>query len=226
MTGANPEPGRPVRVWDRPTRVFHWVLVVLFIVCYVSGDRGRFDIHIVAGQALLILVVARIIWGFVGSDTARFRHFLRPLGETMAHVRSLGERRPGHDAGHNPLGGLSVVAMLFVLVIHTASGLFAVDVDGWNEGPLSHVVSYEAARSASGVHAVTVDILLVLVALHVAAVGFHWLYKRDNLILPMVTGRKHLPAERDAPRLAPDLLALAALAVAASVVLGVLSLAG
>ena len=109
---TNPESGRPVRVWDRPTRVFHWVLVVLFIVCYVSGDRGRFDIHIVAGQALLILVVARIIWGFVGSDTARFRHFLRPPGEAMAHVRTLGERRPGHDVGHNPLGGLSVVAML------------------------------------------------------------------------------------------------------------------
>ena len=77
---------------------------------------------------------------------------------------------------------------------------------GGTKGPLSHVVSYEAARNASGVHAVTVDILLVLVAFHVAAVGFHWLYKRDNLILPMVTGRKRLPAERDAPRLAPDLL--------------------
>ncbi|MDE0416051.1 MAG: cytochrome b/b6 domain-containing protein [bacterium] len=226
MTGADPEPGRQVRVWDRPTRVFHWVLVVLFIVCYVSGDRGRFDIHVIAGQALLILVVARIIWGFVGSDTARFRHFLRPVGEIVAHVRSLGERRPGHDAGHNPLGGLSVALMLFVLVVHMVSGLFAVDVDGWNEGPLSHVVSYEAARNASGVHAVTVDILLVLVALHVAAVGFHWLYKRDNLVLPMVTGRKRLPPEREALRLVPDLYALAALAVAASAVLGVVSLAG
>lgn len=226
MTDANPEPGPPVRVWDRPTRVFHWALVALFIVCYVSGDRGRFDIHIVAGQALLILVVARIIWGFFGSDTARFRHFLRSPGEIMAHVRCLGERRPGYDTGHNPLGGLSVFLMLFFLVVHPVSGLFAVDVDGWNEGPLSHVVSYEAARNASGVHAVTADILLVLVALHVTAVGFHWLYKRDNLILPMVTGRKHLPPEREAPRLVPDLFALAALAVAASVVLGVLSLAG
>ena len=226
MTDANPERGRPVRIWDRPTRVFHWVLVVLFIVCYVSGDRGRFDIHIIAGQALLILVLARIIWGFVGSDTARFRHFLRPMGEVMAHVRSLGERQPGHDTGHNPLGGLSVVLMLSVLVIHAGSGLFAVDVDGWNEGPLSHVVSYEAARNAAGVHAVTVDILLVLVALHVAAVAFHWLYRRDNLILPMVTGRKHLPPGHDVPRLAPDLRALATLGVAALVVLGVLALAG
>lgn len=223
---TNPAPGRLVRIWDRPTRVFHWVLVVLFVVCYVSGDRGRFDIHILAGQALLILVVARIIWGFVGSDTARFRRFLRPPGEIMAHIRSLGERRPGHDTGHNPLGGLSVVLMLAVLVIHTGSGLFAVDVDGWNEGPLSHIVSYEAARSASGVHAVTVDILLVLVALHVAAVGFHWLYKRDNLVLPMVTGRKHLPPGCDVPRLAPDLVALVTLAVAASVVLGVLEIVG
>ncbi len=226
VTGADPKPGRPVCVWDRPTRVFHWVLVVLFVVCYVSGDRGRFDIHIMAGEALLILVVARIIWGFVGSDTARFRHFLRPPGEIMAHVRSLGERRPGHEVGHNPLGGLSVVLMLFLLVIHTGSGLLAVDVDGWNEGPLSHLVSYEAARSASAVHAITVDMLLVLVALHVAAVGFHWLYRRDNLIGPMVTGRKRLPPQREAPRLVADIRALAALAIAAAVVCAVLSLAG
>ncbi len=225
MTGPNPEPGRPVRIWDRPTRVFHWVLVVLFIVCYVSGDRGRFDIHIMAGQALLILVVARIIWGFTGSATARFRQFLRPPGMILAHVRSLGERRPGHDSGHNPLGGLSVVLMLSVLVIHTGSGLFAVDVDGWNEGPLSHLVSYEAARNASGVHAVTVDVLLALVALHLAAVGFHWVYKRDNLIGPMVTGRKRLPPGHDVPRFVPDLWALVTLAVAASVVLGALSFA-
>ena len=71
---------RPVPVWDRPTRVFHWVLVLLFVVCYVSADQGRFDIHVVAVQALLILVVARIAWGFLGSDTALFRNFLRSPG--------------------------------------------------------------------------------------------------------------------------------------------------
>ena len=226
VPGADPEPGHLVRVWDRPTRVFHWVLVVLFIVCYVSGDRGRFDIHIIAGQALLILVVARIVWGFVGSDTARFRHFLRPAHEIVAHVRSLGERRPGHEVGHNPLGGLAVVLMLSLLVIHACSGLFAADVDGWNEGPLSHLVSYEAARNASAAHAITVDVLLVLVAFHIAAVAFYWLYRRDNLIGPMVTGRKHLPRHRMAPRLVADTRALAALAIAASLVFAVLWLAG
>ena len=94
-----------VRIWDRPTRIFHWVLVVLVVVCYLSGDNGRFDIHIPAGQALLVLVFARVLWGFVGSEPSRFRAFVRPLGEIAAHVRTLGKRVPGHHSGHNPLGG-------------------------------------------------------------------------------------------------------------------------
>ena len=102
----NGNSGRMVRVWDRPTRVFHWVLVVLFVVCYVSGDQGRFDIHIPAGQALMILIVARIAWGFFGSQTARFRSFVRPVREIISHIHSMKDRRPDHYGGHNPLGGL------------------------------------------------------------------------------------------------------------------------
>lgn len=221
----NRNSGRTVRIWDRPTRMFHWVLVVLFAVCYFSGDQGRFDIHIPAGQALMILVVARIAWGFFGSQTARFRSFVRPAGEIVSHVRSLKDRRPGHHGGHNPLGGLSVVMMLVVLMVHTVAGLFAADVDGLHEGPLSFAVSYGTARDASAIHWFTVNVMLALVALHVAAVIFHHVYKRENLIGPMVTGRGHIGPGRDASGFIADGRAVIVLILSVVIVLGAIELA-
>ena len=217
---------REVRIWDLPTRIFHWVLVALVVVCYLSGDNGRFDIHIPAGQALLVLVFARVLWGFVGSEPSRFRAFVRPVREIAAYVRTLGKRAPGHHPGHNPLGGLSVVAMLAVLLLQAGLGIFAVDVDGYNEGPLSFLVSYDAAREAAELHGDVVDVLLVLVGLHLAAILFYRLWKRERLVKPMVTGRATLPADgRPAPRLVSAWRALLVLAIAAAVILGGIELA-
>ena len=217
---------REVRIWDLPTRIFHWVLVALVVVCYLSGDNGRFDIHIPAGQALLVLVFARVLWGFVGSEPSRFRAFVRPVGEIVAYARTLGKRAPGHHPGHNPLGGLSVVAMLAVLLLQAGLGMFAVDVDGLHEGPLSFLVSYDAAREAAELHEDVVDVLLVLVGLHVAAILFYRVFKRERLVKPMVTGRATLPAAgRPPPRLVSAWRALLVLAIAAAVILGGIELA-
>ena len=216
---------KEARVWDRPTRIFHWVLVLLVVVCYLSGRNGRFDIHIPAGQALLVLVAARIIWGFAGSASSRFRAFIRPVREIAAYLPTLLRREPDGRAGHNPLGGLSVAAMLLVLIVQAGLGLFAVDVDGLYDGPLSFLVSYDAAREAAELHAVVVDALLILVGLHIAAVLFHLLYKRENLTRAMLTGRGRLAEGQAPPRLAPEWRALLALALAAAVVLGGIELA-
>ena len=207
-------------VWDRPTRIFHWVLVVLVVVCYLSGRNGRFDIHIPAGQALLVLVAARVLWGFAGSSSSRFRSFIRPVREIAAYLPTLRRREPDGRAGHNPLGGLSVVAMLLVLAVQAGLGLFAVDVDGLNDGPLSFLVSYDAAREAAELHAMVVDGLLILVGLHLAAVLFHLLYKRENLTGAMLTGRARLAEGRTPPRLVSEWRALLVLALAAAAVLG------
>ena len=212
---------REAPVWDRPTRVFHWVLVVLVVVCYLSGRNGRFDIHIPAGQALLVLVAARILWGFAGSASSRFRAFIRPVREIAAYLPTLVRREPDGRAGHNPLGGLSVVAMLLVLVVQASLGLFAVDVDGLNDGPLSFLVSYDAAREAAELHAMVVDGLLILVGLHIAAVLFHLLYKRENLTKAMLTGRGRLAAGQTPPRLVSDRRALLVLVLAAAVLGGI-----
>ena len=228
MKGEDGRAGGPreVRIWDLPTRIFHWVLVVLVVVCYLSGDNGRFDIHIPAGQALLVLVFARVLWGFVGSEPSRFRAFVRPVREIAAYVRTLGKRASGHHPGHNPLGGLSVVAMLAVLLLQAGLGIFAVDVDGLHEGPLSFLVSYDAAREAAELHGDVVDVLLVLVGLHLAAILFYRLFKREKLVKPMVTGRATLPADgRPAPRLVSAWRALLVLAVAAALILGGIELA-
>ena len=215
-----------VRIWDLPTRIFHWVLAVLVVVCYLSGDNGRFDIHIPAGQALLVLVLARVLWGFAGSEPSRFRAFVRPPREIAAYVRTLGKRAPGHHPGHNPLGGLSVVAMLAVLLLQAGLGIFAVDVDGFNEGPLSFLVSYDAAREAAELHGDVVDLLLILVGLHLAAILFYRVFKREKLVKPMVTGWASLPAgDQPAPRLVSDWRALLVLAIAAAVILGGFELA-
>ena len=217
---------RKVRIWDLPTRIFHWVLVVLVVVCYLSGDNGRFDIHIPAGQALLVLVAARIVWGFVGSEPSRFRAFIRPLREIAANVRTLGRRAPGHHLGHNPLGGLSVVAMLLVLLLQAGLGVFAVDVDGLYEGPLSFLVSYDAAREAAELHGDVVDVLLVLVGLHLLAILFYRLFKREKLVKPMVTGWAAFPlGDRPAPRFVSAWRGLLVLAIAAVAILGAFELA-
>ena len=218
---------REVRVWDRPTRIFHWVLVVLVVVCYLSGRNGRFDVHIPAGQALLVLVLARVLWGFVGSEPSRFRAFVRPVREIAAYVRTLGKRAPGYHPGHSSLGGLSVVAMLLVLLLQAGLGIFAVDVDGLYEGPLSFLVSYDAAREAAELHGYyVVDVLLVLVGLHLAAIVFYRVYKREKLVRSMVTGRASVRlGDRPPPRLVSDWRGVLVLAVAAAVVLGGIELA-
>ena len=207
-------------VWDRPTRIFHWVLVVLVVVCYLSGRNGRFDIHIPAGQALLVLVAARILWGFAGSASSRFRSFVRPVREIAAYLPTMLRREPDGRAGHNPLGGLSVVAMLLVLAVQASLGLFAVDVDGLNDGPLSFLVSYDAAREAAELHAMVVDAILILVGLHVLAVLFHLLYKRENLTRAMLTGRGRLEGGPAPPHMVSEWRALLVLALAAVAVLG------
>lgn len=174
-------PGIPV--WDVPTRLFHWLLVVLFAFSWYSAENGLMDWHRRSGLSLLALVGFRLVWGFVGGSTARFAHFVRGPGAVLQHLR-------GAPAaiGHNPVGALSVLALLALLVLQIVAGLYAVDVDGLESGPLSDFVSFEAGRQAARIHHLCFDGLLVLVVLHVVAIAVYRLRGR-NLVLPMLTGR-------------------------------------
>ena len=207
---------KTVNVWDLPTRLFHWTLVVLMIIQWWSAENSdTMDWHLRGGYVVLTLVLFRLIWGFMGSDTARFSDFLRGPGAALAYVKALVRGETPLYLGHNPMGGWSIVALLTLLLIQTGTGLFAND-DILIEGPLYDWVSKSASDWLTTVHKLNFNLLLLVIAVHISAVLFYLLVKRENLIHPMLSGRKHLSPEREglAPRLVNPWLGLAALLVA------------
>ncbi len=180
------EPGAPV--WDLPIRLFHWLIVLLIAVSWWSAETSADRVHFWSGYTLLFLLLFRILWGFFGSSTARFATFVRSPAAVLAYIRG-GQVR---EAGHTPLGGLSVVAMLLALLVQLTAGLIQIDEDDFVEGPLSGLVSYDLALLAHDVHEVNFNVLLALIALHLLAIGYYRVRGR-SLVRPMVTGRAKLP---------------------------------
>ena len=201
-----------VRVWDLPTRLFHWLLVILFGVSWWSAENRAMEWHVLSGTVLLGLVFFRLIWGLVGGSTARFASFVRRPRRVAAYLRG----SETAALGHNPLGGYSVIAMLLLLCVQIGTGLFATDIDGLDSGPLAYLVSFDQGRSAAEVHDAAFNVLLTLVGLHVLAIAFYVVIRRRNLVRPMVTGTRrdeHCPEGALVPA-RPLVLVLAALAAA------------
>lgn len=190
---------RRLRVWDGPTRLFHWLLVGLIAAAWWTAENEDLIWHYRIGFAVLILVVFRLIWGLIGGSTARFSSFVRGPRAIAAYLRGTAP----HDVGHNPLGALSVLALIGMVAAVTGLGLFATDDDGIDPGPLAHLVSIDAADAAQELHEVGFNILLGLVALHVAAILYYWLFKRDNLLAPMLSGSREAPDGTEPMRPAP-----------------------
>ncbi|MGE0725650.1 MAG: cytochrome b/b6 domain-containing protein [Alphaproteobacteria bacterium] len=209
-----------VRIWDGAVRLVHWAIVVAFATSWISVRNGWMEVHLWSGYAMLTLVVFRIIWGFVGSDTARFAAFVRGPGACIAYLRAFLSRRPSHWPGHSPIGALSVVALLALLLAQTLLGLFAIDTDALNSGPLAHLVSFETGRMLTEWHGWIFEALKILAAVHIAAVVYYLIAKGENLIVPMLHGDKRLPsgAGTMAPRIARPILAAALFGVVAVLV--------
>ncbi len=194
-----------IRVWDIPVRLFHWLLVLLVIALFVTGKLGGnwLEWHQRAGVGVIGLVLFRVIWGFVGSTHARFASFLRGPSAVFAYVKNLRQRPLPHDIGHNPMGALSVVAMLLVLLAQAVLGLFAND-DIMLEGPYARLVSKETSDFLTKLHKLNADVIIGLVCLHLAAIAFAYFYKKENLVKPMFTGEK--ASDSDAiPSIAPPI---------------------
>lgn len=187
---SGPSPAR-VRVWDVPTRLVHWSIVLCFIVSWRTGEHGPMDLHRWSGYVLFGLVFFRLYWGIFGSSTARFAGFLRGPSTVMDYVRG----RWTAIAGHNPLGALSVFVLLALLVAQVTLGLFSVDVDGIESGPLSLYVSFEAGRLAARWHERVFDLLLWFAGLHVLAVLVYVFVKKQNLLGAMLHGRREYPTQ-------------------------------
>jgi cytochrome b len=188
MAGSSDAPTIRARLWDGPTRIVHWSLVALIGFAWWAGETHHMDWHRMAGYGVLGLLVFRLAWGFVGSGTARFANFVRAPAATLAYVRTLPSRAHADSHGHNPLGALSVLAILAALIVQVVSGLFTVDIDGLESGPLSDRVSFDTGRLFAKWHHQSFTALEVLVVLHIAAIIFYAVYKRADLVGPMVTG--------------------------------------
>lgn len=206
------------RVWDLPLRLFHWLLVALVGFSWWSGENHQMDWHRLSGYCVLGLLLFRLWWGFVGSRTARFGQFVRGPGAVLSYARTLGNRSRHAADGHNPLGGWSAMAMLLALAALVTAGLFSIDVDGIESGPLSDYISFDAGRTASELHETAFNVVLGLVGLHIIAIVFYLGYKRLNLVAPMITGRRaSSPAEQAEDVRWSPVLALVGLAAAAAI---------
>lgn len=194
-------PHRVITVWDLPTRLFHWTLALLFVGLVVSGNRGDDALtwHMRMGSAVLALLLFRAAWGLAGSTYARFDSFVLAPRAALAFGRRLLTREPTNPPGHNPLASWNVVLILVALVVQAVSGLFTSD-DITTEGPFAALVSEEAIEAWSRVHHRNIIALYALVALHVLAVLFHVLVKRENVLTPMLTGRRKVDEATAAPR--------------------------
>lgn len=219
---------RKIRVWDAPTRLFHWLLTVAVIALVVTANVGgsAMDWHFWLGYTVLALLFFRLAWGVFGGHWSRFRSFLYPPQEVLRYLR--GQTSQEDRVGHNPVGALSVYIFLAVLMLQAVSGLFS-DDEIFTTGPFAHLVSGEWVSTATWWHTdVGQYILMALVAIHVSSILFYWFKKKQNLLTPMLTGDKLLdfPAPSSADSASDRIRALFIFAACAGIILGALKWLG
>jgi cytochrome b len=185
---------RTTRIWDLPTRIFHWILSLLIVGLVVSGNIGGNAMvwHFRFGYGVFSLLLFRIFWGLIGGHWSRFSSFLYAPSTVLAYLR--GAYRPEYNAGHSPLGALSVFALLIFLIAQVAAGLLSDDEIAF-AGPLTGFVSSDTVRLATSYHTEIGKLILIgLVVTHVVAIFFYRLKRKDDLIRPMICGDKEVPA--------------------------------
>mgnify|MGYP006142930851 FL=1 len=215
-----------VRVWDLPTRLFHWALVVCVIGQIITANVGGnwMNWHLRLGYTVLTLLLFRLVWGFVGGHWSRFSSFLYGPTAVLNYLR--GQARPEHRVGHNPLGAFSVFGLLTILLLQVGSGLFSDDEIAFT-GPLVGLVSGEAVSLATSYHKnVGKFIVLALVVLHLLAIGYYRIAKKEDLVRPMIVGDKQVATPVSSARDSAQsrLLALGVLCLCALVVYGLVDL--
>lgn len=192
-------------IWDLPLRIFHWCFVLtIFGAWYTSEQEGELiDLHIQLGYVALSLLIFRILWGIIGSKHARFLSFIPSPKILMQYLKTSKKRvntstKKKDGAGHNPLGALMVVLMITLISLQAVSGLFISD-DVFSSGPYYGSLSKEFEQVMSFLHHNTFDFMIAAIVLHLTAIAYYWRIKKQNLILPMITGKKpaHLVSEAD-----------------------------
>ncbi|MGI9415984.1 MAG: cytochrome b/b6 domain-containing protein [Hyphomicrobiales bacterium] len=188
------------KIWDLPTRIFHWALVIVVCTGWYLGQFGPFlkTWHIYCGYTVGALLVFRLIWGFAGGRASRFASFIHGPRAILGYMAHMFRRVPSHWPGHNPMGGWSAIAMLVSLMVQVGTGLFT-DDDIANSGPFAAYVGKELRGELTALHHLNSKLILALVVLHVAVIVFYRLWKHENLVRPMITGWKAVKPKTDAP---------------------------
>jgi cytochrome b len=190
---------KKIRVWDLPIRLFHWILVLLIAISIITQQIGgnAMDWHFRSGYAVLALIAFRLIWGLVGTRYARFSNFIHGPSTIAAYSRGASDGSGEKYHGHNPVGSLSVFALLGVILVQAVSGLFAND-DIASEGPLVKFISKDLSDKFTWFHTeVSASVIYFLIGLHIAAIVYYYFSKKQNLVKPMITGDKEIDV--DAP---------------------------
>jgi cytochrome b len=205
-----------VKVWDPWVRLTHWAIAVLVPFSWWTAETSRFDLHFRSGYAILALVLFRLLWGFVGSDTARFTRFVRGPVAAFRHLAHLVRRDAPVEAGHNAAGALMVLVLLGLLLVQATAGLFADDAI-MTRGPLARRVGEAWSDLATRIHLRVFWAIVACVALHILAVLAYRVLLGRNLVKPMLTGRMEAPGLA-APRMGSNMLAAILLAACCGLV--------
>jgi cytochrome b len=190
-----------VRVWDVPVRLFHWLIVALVAAAYASWRLNWMVWHGWIGVLVLALVLFRLLWGFFGSETARFSHFLTSPRIAFEHLKRAFLREPDRQMGHNPAGAWMVVLLLALLLAETLTGIYVAN-DVADVGPLTGIVPAAAANAIDASHAILWNVLLAAITTHVLAIVGYAAVKGQDLVRPFITGMKVLPEPVNTPRMA------------------------
>ena len=193
MKNSNNQDGLVVKVWDLPIRLFHWGLVAAIATCFISMELENMEVHVISGACVLGLIIFRLLWGLWGASTAQFHRFI-PSPLALIKYLKKGGSNNSIKIGHSPLAALSVIAMLIAIGLQAITGLVA-DDDVYTTGPLIDYVESEFSEWATGLHATNSDVILALVALHIAAILFYKLVKKQGLVKAMIVGSGSIKGE-------------------------------
>lgn len=188
------------KIWDPVTRLWHWVLVLSVGVGWSFGKFMSFETiqwHFYLGYLTLGLMLFRYLWGFIGPRPVRYRALLPTPGNLLSYLRHVGQRKPSGTPGHNPLGSLSVVLILLAITAQALTGLFIESDDFFESGPLAGYVTEATVSRLTWWHRLNADFILILVVLHVSAILFYLIWKKENLITPMINGWKWVKRDND-----------------------------
>jgi cytochrome b len=177
-----------IKVWDPLVRIFHWSLVIAFLICYVTQEQ-EYDLHLYAGYTIAGLVIVRIVWGFVGAPYARFSDFVCSPAAVYRHLKALLQCKVNHYIGHNPAGGAMIIMLLLAMIILTISGV-ALDAAENRAGPLGDTKLFLYLTPVQKTHDISTDVTIVLIVLHIMGVFTQSFLSKENLTRAMISGRK------------------------------------